>query len=122
MESDLISVKSAVEALAELVPYAIDDDVTKAYMDALTDACDLICQLPSVQPEHAICYLDSPCEYQNKNIALPPAQPEIIRCKDCKCWDTSGYCIDFMTQDDCGFCAWAERRTDERSNRQTDGD
>lgn len=37
----------------------------------------------------------------------------LIRCKDCKCWDTSGYCIDFMTQDDGGFCAWAERKTDE---------
>lgn len=118
--SDLISVKSAVEALAELVPYAIDDDVTKAYMDALTDACDLICQLPSVQPEHAICYLDSPCEYQNKNIALPPAHPEGIRCKDCKHYKTEFCAIDIWTDevkiykarpDD--FCSRAERRQDD---------
>ena len=44
---------------------------------------------------------------------LPPAQPEIIRCKDCRAWDTPGYCVDFMTQDENGFCSWAERRTDE---------
>ena len=45
-------------------------------------------------------------------VDLPSVQPEIIRCKDCKCWDTSGYCIDFMTQDEGGFCKWAERRQD----------
>ena len=49
--SDLISTQAVIEALAELVPYVIDDDVTRAYMDGLTDACDLICQLPSAQPE-----------------------------------------------------------------------
>lgn len=26
--------------------------------------------LPSAQPEHATCYLDGPCEYQNKDITL----------------------------------------------------
>ena len=43
---------------------------------------------------------------------LPPAQPEIIRCKDCEHW----------TNDDCpfawgkvgdAFCSYAERRTDD---------
>ena len=48
----------------------------------------------------------------DKIIKMPSVQPEIIRCKDCKCWDTSGYCIDFMTQDEGGFCKWAERRQD----------
>lgn len=43
---------------------------------------------------------------------LPPAQPEIIRCKDCKCWEFPGFCVDFMTQDENGFCSWAERRED----------
>ena len=42
-----------------------------------------------------------------------PVQPEIIRCKDCVYWDSSGYCVDFMTQDENGFCSWAKRRTDE---------
>ena len=44
---------------------------------------------------------------------MPSTHPEIIRCKDCKYWDVSGYCIDFMTQDKNGFCSWAERRIDE---------
>lgn len=44
---------------------------------------------------------------------MPSAQPEIVRCKDCKCWDISGYCVDFMTQDENGFCSWAERRTED---------
>ena len=44
---------------------------------------------------------------------LPSAQHEIIRCKDCIYWDISGYCVDFMTQDENGFCSWAERKTDE---------
>ena len=24
---------------------------------------------------------------------LPPAQPEIVQCKDCKYWDSIGYCV-----------------------------
>ena len=44
--------------------------------------------------------------------SMPSAEPEIIRCKDCKYWDVLGYCVDFMTQDENGFCSWAERRTD----------
>ena len=55
--------------------------------------------------------------------ALPSAQPEIIRCKDCKNWDTTWtndfspnyhYCpmVDGVRKED-WFCADAERRTDE---------
>ena len=55
---------------------------------------------------------------------LPSAQPEVIRCKDCKHWTQSvgkmkGYGLgrcDFHDADlvTCnGFCYWAERRTDE---------
>ena len=36
-------------------------------------------------------------EYQTKLSLLPSAQPEIIRCKDCRWWDkyseTQGYCM-----------------------------
>ena len=53
---------------------------------------------------------------------LPSAQPEIIRCKDCKYWDTTWqndyapnyhYCpmIDSTRRNDF-YCADAERRTD----------
>ena len=51
-------------------------------------------------------------EVRDRIEALPSAQPEIIRCKECKYWDVSGYCVDFMTQDENGFCSWAERRID----------
>ena len=54
---------------------------------------------------------------------LPSAQPVIIRCKDCKYWDTTWtndfspnyhYCpmVDGVRKED-WFCADAERRTDE---------
>lgn len=45
---------------------------------------------------------------------LPPAQPEITRCKDCK-WKDNHNCtraVEVWIDDD-KFCAWAERRTDE---------
>ena len=44
---------------------------------------------------------------------LPPAQPEIIRCKDCKYADDDGVCQHSMAlviQDDDDFCSRAERR------------
>ena len=46
--------------------------------------------------------------------SLPSAQPEIIRCKDCKHWDGVDTCdvIDAPVWDN-DFCSMAERRTDE---------
>lgn len=47
--------------------------------------------------------------------ALPPAQPEIIRCKDCKYNATSKKCLNpnsfFLVPADDDFCSHAERRT-----------
>jgi len=45
---------------------------------------------------------------------LPSAQPEIIRCKDCKHWDGVDTCdvIDAPVWDN-DFCSLAERRSDE---------
>ena len=56
--------------------------------------------------------------------ALPPAQPEIIRCKDCKHYyfadnrvEAEQYYVcgywDFDSPSPNGFCSFAERRTDE---------
>ena len=60
--------------------------------------------------------------------ALPSAQPEIIRCKDCKHWTNNigdsklkdNYCNDEAhgfyyqcSEDD--YCSFAERRTDEQT-------
>lgn len=53
---------------------------------------------------------------QNILSELPSAQPEIIRCKDCRWWlpphgcnDTAG--LIYTTEN--AFCNFAERRTDE---------
>jgi len=60
---------------------------------------------------------------QDGIIQLPSAQPEIIRCKDCK-WKNNHNCTRAVEVwiDDNKYCAWAERRTDGRINQQTGGD
>ena len=49
--NDLISRQAAIDALAKFVPYAICDESTESYTNGLTDAYNLICQLPSAQTE-----------------------------------------------------------------------
>ena len=49
--NDLISRQAAIDALAKFVPYAICDESTESYTNGLTDAYNLICQLPSAQAE-----------------------------------------------------------------------
>ena len=49
--NDLISRQAAIKALAKFVPYVICDESTESYTNGLTDAYNLICQLPSAQPE-----------------------------------------------------------------------
>lgn len=48
---DLIDRRAAIDALAKFVPYAICDESTESYTNGLTDAYNLICQLPSVEPK-----------------------------------------------------------------------
>lgn len=45
---------------------------------------------------------------------LPSAEPEVVRCKDCKYYNPIGVCIE-MSSAVCedSFCCWAERRTDD---------
>lgn len=49
---------------------------------------------------------------------LPSAQPEIVRCKDCKnyidhnCYEHNHINIGLFVHDN-NYCGWAERRTDE---------
>lgn len=75
------------------------------------DACKGAIELLSLQSEHATCYLDSPCEYQNSKIALPSAQP--LRWIPCgKCIHADGkhrWCkvLDRTINEDY-FCCWAE--------------
>lgn len=48
---DLISRQAAIDALAKFVPYAICDESTESYTNGLTDAYNLILQLPSAQSD-----------------------------------------------------------------------
>ena len=52
--------------------------------------------------------------YEYRLQELPSAQPEIIRCKDCKHWDGVDTCdvIDAPVWDN-DFCSLAERRSNE---------
>lgn len=90
LATDCISRQDALDAL-KAIPDHNDGMVFETLSHALRD----IELLPSAQV--TLCHLDSPCEYQNADIAMPSAQPEIVRCKECKWWDKKdgspvGYC------------------------------
>ena len=64
-----------------------------------------------------------PSEVLCKLMQLPSAQPEIIRCKDCKWWSNDDYRECSSPNYDDGYvtpagfyCGYAERRTDERTD------
>ena len=50
---------------------------------------------------------------------LPSAQPEIVRCKDCKWFGEIGCAVQIVDESDRpsenDFCSFAERRTDEQT-------
>ena len=52
---------------------------------------------------------------------LPSAEPEIIRCKDCKWFGDIGCAIEIVDDSDRpsenDFCSYAERRTDVKANK-----
>jgi hypothetical protein len=75
---------------------------------------------PIISPEHWNVY----SELHDMISTLSSAQPEIIRCKDCKygnpngmygckCYHYKRYEVHEMRPDD--FCSYAERRTDEQT-------
>ena len=51
--------------------------------------------------------------------AIPPVQPEIIKCKECKHWEQESICDGYCSEiekdgfDEDHFCGYAERREDE---------
>ena len=72
------------------------------------------------QAEKELPYYDGAQVSVNVIKNLPSAQPEIIRCRDCECYDmVTEHCtndkglrfIDYSNPDGM-WCSWAERRTD----------
>ena len=81
--NDLISRQAAIDALAKFVPYAICDESTESYTNGLTDAYNLICQLPSAHPEQLTD------KEQRIFLAAMGREEEVCKqvdeeCKDCR--------------------------------------
>ena len=117
-------------------------DANHYFLEGVQLAVDVVMGMPDAQPKRkrgkgeemsdlidrkaaidAICKSDCgsgfcgvPCQEVNALEALPSAQPEIIRCRECKCWrelpnGCQGFCdvhSAYPTVTD--FCSWAERR------------
>lgn len=128
---DTISRQAAIDAVEFGITYAKAIDIKtgevreffKESNEELMKAAERIKQLPSAQPDPIKINIDDlnkedlerfKKELGNTPITVMPAQPEIIRCKDCK-WKNNRICtraVEVWIDDD-KFCAWAERRTDE---------
>lgn len=76
--SDLISRQAVMKEFSDFVRRANNSDFAKT--PTWNDAVSLVGSLPSA--EVTLCHLDSPCEYQNADIAMPSAQQE-RRCVNC---------------------------------------
>ena len=119
--SNLISRREAIKAIEDL------QDCYNGFSDTYDKACiiGVLEELPSAQPE-SCKYWDSESNFCA--LYRPSAQPELIRCKDCKHFH---YDMPYVIQgipvlghevcdfwgDGCktsenGFCSYAERRND----------
>ena len=104
MENELISRNAAIEAVETIGFDFSDSDLSAVELEEVCEAIGEVRQ-----------------EWLQRIKRLPSAQPEIIRCKDCKhskhwyldkflcfLWHEDG--IDVFAD---GFCNYAERRTDD---------
>ena len=136
---DLIERQAAIEAVLDL---SVESRIS--WRDAVVDTLDALPPSPTVTVDtdtinrQAViealrtCYDTEAVTYTNGNEYisydqaldligdLPSAQPEIIRCKDCKYSDTDNtlgvmFCwrVSYHEASEDGFCSWAERRTDD---------
>ena len=113
VDGDIISRQAAIDALWKAL-YEYEDETERRFQESEDlDIGDWI--------EHRI-FVQNMSDIDRKTIMeLPSAQPEIIRCKDCKFYSPmnretkTGICNLIMHQNfgDNWFCAGAERRTDE---------
>lgn len=141
-KDDCISRRDAIGEISEhgtiWMSYTDDMSACEIAMEALSNAKDtmirIIKGLPAVQPDCALkefgdcSYSEtgcSDCKIKNRiRTALNVAQPEIIRCKNCKYWvveEDEAYCYRIVmvhgAKDGSGFCSDAERKMD---NERTD--
>lgn len=80
---DLISRQAAIDELAKFVPYAICDVSTESYTNGLTDAYNLICQLPSAQPQDIARDIATIIENEkDMRVIAKNAQPEQLTDKE----------------------------------------
>ena len=117
---DPIERQDAIDALADYI-HNVDKVMGTGHMtedDCKDAATSVFEELPSAQPgitlESAIDYLHSIGWMQEHDRTLTEsAQPEIIRCKDCKFFVSD---MEWCEADDehptspDAFCSWAERR------------
>ena len=120
--SDLISRQAAIDVLEERLQASGYSNV--ALVSELNRSIGYLMRLPSAQPEPIKINIEDfnkedwerlKKEWGNTPITVLPAQPEIIRCKDCKHWFDidDGRQKHRMCADVNGdwFCGDAERRT-----------
>ena len=134
--SDAISRQAAIDSMCELMRHWFGCDSK----DEIREIKRELGKLPSAQPEPCEDVVSRQrllsdlkeltaawgkypvMEEQIKGVeaatgyveTIPSAQPEIIRCRDCK-WKNRHNCtraVEVPINDD-KYCAWAERRTDE---------
>jgi hypothetical protein len=127
---DLISRKAAIDAILavtgnssvrELYEHVQEHGLSEMWSGGVNAAIDIIIAVPSAQPEPIKINIDDfnkedlerfKKELGNTPITVLPAQPEIIRCRECKLRDTE-YCNmahGFMGMKDDDYCSYAERR------------
>ena len=126
--SDLISRQAAIDALNGIInrfeqilrdirESKVDDSVCGmceydgAFVGQSGDWCN---ECPGFEKDDCFRLSDECRKRWLESVALPSAQPEIIRCKECKHWDGVDTCdvIDAPVWDN-DFCSMAERRSDE---------
>ena len=124
--SDLIERQAAIDALKTDASFVMFDDHGNYTADGLR-ILEVLTALPSAQHYDEWCtdckeydHERHCCPRWNKVIreALKDAQPEVIRCKDCKYHTHMWYCEawnnspGFPAVSDDMFCSLAERRED----------
>ena len=140
---ELISKRAVIEAIGKAranVGHNLERSIGKSIIEILDDVGEDVGKLPSalgtnlaevgtdcISRQAAIDLLKQMRKdgdmipWEGKDVfarirKLPPAQPEIIRCRNCKfASGDSRICMKFGHSPigELDFCAWAERRTDE---------